>query len=67
MNIIENNTRFKLDLQYHSIDHMITKLNQASSEVEALNVKTREKKNENQGQRSSINKKTLHRNQAELG
>jgi len=67
MNIIENNTRFKLDIQYNSIDHMITKLNQASNEVESLNDKTRENKNENHGHRSKINQKTLHRNQSELG
>ena len=67
MNIIENNTRFKLDIQYNSIDHMITKLNQASNEVEALNDKTGEKKNENHVHRSKINQKTLHRNQSELG
>ena len=44
MNIIENNTRFKLDIQYNSIDHMITKLNQASNELESLNAQSRASK-----------------------
>lgn len=66
MNIIENNTRFKLDIQYNSIDHMITKLNQASNEVEALNEAASEKQNDGV-HRSKTNRTTLHRNQSELG